>query len=247
MDLGLWATWYDLDPEDEAGFLAWTHETYLPWLLQRPGIAWAAHYRNVGGGETMRRLQTEPSRRGGDDEVPTGCAYVLLVGAASTYTFYNPHVLSLTMPDGFAEKLARRRRGRSEFYAEEARVDGCATEFRLPGSTSAPCVQFGCYRMRDIEAELALSNWYSQQRLPLVSTLAVCVRTRKLVSSVGWAKHAVLYEFSSVEGRLREYEEPYESKTLDPNAWTGKIADSAQYPPGSPFIGERIWPPIPVK
>ena len=96
----------------------------------------------------------------------------------------------------------------------------------------------------DIDAELALSRWYSQQRLPLVSTLDCVVRTRKLVSSVGWAKHAVLYEFASVVRRLKEYEEPHESKTLVADAWTGKIASSALYPPGSPFVGERIWPSI---
>jgi hypothetical protein len=243
VDLGLWATWYDVDAADEASFVEWTHSTYLPFLQQQPGIAWAAHYANKGGGATMKELQTDPSRRGGHD-LPTGCQYVLLVGAASSYTFFNPWVLEMALPDGFAEQLAKRKRDRTEIYAEEARVDGNATEHRQWGSTAAPTIQFGTYNMRDQDAENMLGRWYSQQRLPLMSRMNCCVRTRKLMSSVGWAKHAVLYEFSSLEARMREHEEPHESKTLDPDAWTGKIAASAAYPPGSPFVGERIWPPV---
>jgi hypothetical protein len=246
MDLGLWATWYDVDPADEADFLDWTHGVYLPWLLQQPGMAWAAHYRNDGGGPTMERLRSDPHRRGGDDVVPNGVGYLLLVGAASSYTFYSPHVLDLPMPDGFKERLEARKRGRTEFYAEEFRVDGNATDYRFVGSTSAPVVQFGLYNLRTVDGEMNLAKWYAQQRLPLMSRMGACVRTRKLISGVGWAKHAILYEFSSLEARLREHEEPHESQTLKPSAWTGQIADSVAYPPGSPFVGERIWPPIPA-
>jgi hypothetical protein len=244
MDLGLWATWYDVDPADEGEFLDWTHSTYLPSISQRAGMTWVAHYRNTGGGETTTRLQTESSRRGGDDEVPTGCQYLLLVGAPSTYTFFNPYVLDFPESDEVMKRLASRKRDRTEFYAEETRVDGCDVENRLVGSTSGPAIQFGCFRMRTIEAETTLARWYAQQRLPLMSQMAACVRTRKFISTVGWAKHAVLYEFSSLEARMREYEQPHESKTLDANAWTGQIASNASYPPGSPFVGERIWPPV---
>lgn len=243
MDLGIWATWYDLDEGDEAAFLAWAHAEYLPFLQQQPGIAWVAHYANDGGGATMKELQTNPSRRGGE-ELPTGCQFVLLVGAPSSYSFFNPWVLDMALPEGFAEKLSLRRRSRSEIYAEEARVDGNAVEHRQWGSTLAPAIQFGTYNMRTQEAETMLGRWYSQQRLPLMSRMDACVRTRKLMSSVGWAKHGILYEFSSLEARMKEHEEPHESKTLDPDAWTGQIADNAAYPPGSPFVGQRIWPPV---
>lgn len=241
MDLGIWATWYDLDADDEESMIEWIHAKYLPFLKQQPGISWVAHYVNRGGGETMRELQTNPARRGGAD-VPTGCQYVLLVGAPSSYTFFNPWVLEMQLPDGFGERLGKRRRSRTEIYAEEARVDGSATEYRQWGSTVAPAIQFGTFNMSGIEAEMMLGRWYSQQRLPLMSGMNACVRTRKLLASVGWAKHGILYEFSSLEARMREHEEPHESKTLDPKAWTGQIADNAAYPPGSPFVGERIWP-----
>ncbi|WP_129780899.1 hypothetical protein [Peristeroidobacter soli] len=242
MDNGLWASWYDIDPADETEWLAWLHDVYLPKLLQRPGIAWAAHYRNTGGGESMRELHRVAARP--DEAVPEGCAFLLLVGAPSPHTFFNPHVLDMqeTAEDG--QRLAKRRGLRHEFYVEETRVDGCAIEHRFPGSTSAPAIQFGAYRMRTVEAELELSRWYSQQRLPLMSRMKSCVRTRKLVSVAGWAKHGVLYEFSSLADRLADHEQPHESKTLDPQAWTGKITSNAVYPPGSPFVGERIWPPV---
>jgi hypothetical protein len=98
--------------------------------------------------------------------------------------------------------------------------------------------------MKSVEAEIDLARWYAQERLPLMSRMRACVRTRKLVSVAGWAKHGVLYEFESLEGRLKDHEEPHESKTLDSTARTGKMADNAVYPPGSPFVGERIWPVI---
>jgi hypothetical protein len=244
MDLGVWATWYDVDAADEVDFIAWTHETYLPWLAQRPGLAWIAHYRNDGGGPAMEKLRTEPHRRGGDGVIPSGCQYVLLVGAASTYTFYSPHVLDMKMPDGFAERLKARKRDRAEFYSEEFRVDGNATEQRFVGSTAAPAIQFGLYSMRELEGDFALARWYATDRLPLMSRMGACVRTRKLISSCGWAKHAILYEFSSLDARMRDHEEPYESKTVSTDVSSGRIANMVAYPPGSPFVGERIWPAI---
>ena len=47
MAQGIWATWYDLPAVDEARerVLAWTHDTYCPWLRVQPGYIWVAHYR----------------------------------------------------------------------------------------------------------------------------------------------------------------------------------------------------------
>src|SRR5688500_8864875 len=50
MDTGMWATWYDVDDSARDEHLAWLHGEYLPWLRQRPGFAWVAHYVNEGGG-----------------------------------------------------------------------------------------------------------------------------------------------------------------------------------------------------
>ena len=241
MDQGIWATWYDLPESKSESFLRWAHADYLPFLCAVPGVAWVAHYANRGGGPTMQALLSDPERRGGDS-VPTGCQYLLLVGAAYSYTFFDPWILDLELPSGFKDKLAIRKDLRTEIYAEEARVDGGHSDGRRWGSGPAPAIQFGTYNIDDVDGESMLGRWYSQQRLPMVSRLSACVRTRKLLASVGWAKHGVLYEFSSLEDRMREYEEPHESKTQDRQAWTGRITQTAKYPPGSPFVGERLWP-----
>ena len=49
MDQGIWAIWYDLADADRQAYFDWLHGTHLPDLLQRPGVAWAAHYRITGG------------------------------------------------------------------------------------------------------------------------------------------------------------------------------------------------------
>lgn len=238
MDLGLSATWYDLHPPAAAAFLDWTHRTYIPRLKQLTGIAWVAHYSNQGGGAAMTELHQVASRP--DEEVPAGCQYVLLVGALSPQTFFDPALSELEVSEECAQQLAMRQRARTEIYVEQARVEGAA---RHSGAAPAPGIQFGCYRMKSVQAELELGRWYARERFPLMSRMQGCVRTRKLVSVVGWAKHGVLYEFESLGARLKNHEEPHESQTLNPQAATGKMASNAIYPPGSPFIGERIWPP----
>jgi hypothetical protein len=242
MDLGLSVTWYDLEPGIEAGFIAWLHSTYLPRLKQHPGIAWVSHYKNEGGGGAMRELHRIALRP--NEVVPSGCQYLLLVGAPSPQVFFDPTLIELDLADDLKEKLTLRRRLRTEIYAEQARVDGAASPNRIDGSTSAPAIQLGCYRMKDVQAEVELGRWYVQHRFPLMSQMRACVRTRKLLSVVGWAKHGVLYEFESLEARLKNHEEPHESKVLDPATPTGTIVQNCIYPPGSPFIGERIWPSL---
>ena len=44
LDRALWITWYDLPPEGRAEYLEWLHGTYIPLILAREGVRWAAHY-----------------------------------------------------------------------------------------------------------------------------------------------------------------------------------------------------------
>jgi hypothetical protein len=71
-----------------------------------------------------------------------------------------------------------------------------------------------------------------------------CIAARKLLSVSGWAKHSILYEFTSLEGRMKDFEEGHEELALDPKQWTGRIARTTIHAPGSPTVGERIWPPV---
>jgi hypothetical protein len=242
MDAGIWSSWYDLPADGTSDFLDWAHREYLPWLKQLPGIAWVAHYRSTGGGPAMQKLMATAPHA--EEPMPQGGDYILLVGAPAVHAFWNPFVLDLPMPDGFKAMLARRKEVRDEFYTEESRVDGASGAPRSNGKTPAPAIQFGTYRMRNIEAELYLGQFNTESRFPAMAQQPGCIRVRKLANVAGWPKHGVLYEFESLESRLKNHEEPLEAQTLLPGTPTGRNTSNAIYAPGSPFIGERLWPPI---
>ncbi|MDO9435826.1 hypothetical protein [Hydrogenophaga sp.] len=245
MDNGLWATWYDLDDQDRDTFLSWMHGSYLPYLQGLPGHAWVAHYRNVGTGPALATYHDIAGHAPGDQKIATGSQYVVLVGAASSHSFFHPYVMDRIEPDGQAREMLAKRRGmRTVIFAEEARVNGPAGHARLPGSTPAPAIQFGTYSIQSPEAELDLGCWYAQQRFPVMARMQGSVLTRKYLSSSGWAKHGIMYEFESLEARTRQFEEPEESKIVDPKEWTGRIVRTTLHTPGSPVVGERIWPPV---
>jgi hypothetical protein len=243
MSESLWANWYDLDASSAPDFLQWAHAEYLPWLKQQQGIAWVAHYRNVGHGPALATYH-DIAGHAPEGELATGSQFVMLAGAAVSHAFYKPLVTKLPLPDGWERELAQRQGLRSAVLVEEARVNGPAVHLRPPGSVPAPAIQFGTYRIRSVEEELDLACWYAHQRFPLMARMPGSVVTRKFVTSVGWAKHAVLYEFESLEARTKHFEVPEESKMVDAKEWTGRIVRTTLHTPGSPFVGERIWPPV---
>lgn len=241
MDNGIWSTWYNLPPDVAEDHVHWLHEQYLPWVKQQPGIAWVAHYRSTGGGPAMRRLMASAPHA--PAEVPQGGEYLFLAGAPAVHAFFNPFVVTLALPPGFAGRLSQRLEARDEFYVEESRVDGASGAARSNGQTPAPAIQFGTYRMRTVEAEFYLGEFNTQSRFPAMAQQPGCVRVRKLANVAGWPKHGVLYEFDSLEARLKNHEEPLEAQTLKPDTPTGRNTANAIYAPGSPFVGQRTWPP----
>ena len=42
-DRAFWISWYDLPDASRSEVLAWTHDVYIPRVLARPGVLWAAH------------------------------------------------------------------------------------------------------------------------------------------------------------------------------------------------------------
>ena len=64
MDEGIWATWYDVDKDDEQSLHNWMHSSYFPHLRQLPGVAWVAHYAERGGGSGMRKVAEIVERSG---------------------------------------------------------------------------------------------------------------------------------------------------------------------------------------
>lgn len=243
MDRGIWATWYDLADESRERYLDWAHNTYLPYLKQRPGYAWVAHYRNEGGGAKMKQVQSKVVGHTTED-IGSGTQYVLLVGAPSPHVFFKPATREIKLPEGFEKMLALRSGVREVIFAEEARVNGPAAYNEGPGSVPGPAIQMGSFRMRTVEHEFDIGRWYAQFRLPYMAQMRGCIATRKLLGVAGWAKHGVLYEFESLEMRLKYFEEPHESLSLDPTHWSASITGNTVHTPGSPTIGVRIWPPV---
>ena len=242
MDRGIWATWYDLADDTRARFIDWLHGTYLPAMQQRPGFAWAAHYRNDGGGAAMRQVGDTILTRPNED-IGGGTQYVVLVGAPSPHTFLKPLALEIEQEPQFRDMLALRRGVRSCIFSEETRVNGPAIGERPEGGPPGPAIQMGSFRVRSVAEEFDLGCWYAQYRLPHMARMPGCIAARKLNGVAGWAKHAILYEFSSMQARLQHFEEPHEALAVDAEEWTGRVVRYTIHTPGSPLVGPRLWPP----
>ena len=243
MDRGIWATWYDLADDTRELFLDWLNGSYLPALRQRPGFAWVAHYRNEGGGPAMREVEDNIITRPQED-IGGGSQYVMLVGAPSAHTFLAPLALDIEKEPEFRDMLALRRGVRSAIFSEETRVNGPAIGRRPQGSTPGPAIQMGSFRVRSVEEEFDLGCWNAQYRLPHMAQMPGCIAARKLNCVAGWVKHAILYEFESLDARLRNFEEPHEALARDAEEWTGRVVRYTIHTPGSPVVGPRLWPPV---
>jgi len=241
MGEAIWATWFDLAPAVEDDHLEWLHGTHLPALLARPGIAWATSYRNSGGGAHMDKIADTLARPDSED-VPGGKDFVILVGAPDAETFFNPRIDEVDVDIG-GDRLGQRVGARTAVFIEQAYVAGPEMATRPRGGPTGPAIQFGSFRTKTTEDEWDLSAWYGQYRLPAVSAMKGCIATRKLVAVAGWVKHAVLYEFTSLEQR-QEHFQGHESLALDQRVWTNKIINYTIHSAGSPVVGGRLWPPV---
>ena len=235
-DRGLWVTWYDLPEAGRSDHIAWLHETYLPALLKRPGYLWAAHYTSIPD-PTAARVQHTTDRA-----VPTGSAYVLVVGGEDSNVFGNPapHEVHAALPEAGKKMIAMRIGERTNIFAEAARVTGPGAKEYKGGMTLAPCIQFGSYNI-DPPLEVDILAWYAQLQMPNMTMAPGCVRTRKLASVFGWAKMGILYEFSSVEIRLKTFGGGRGGGT--PHKWQSSVSKLI-HAPGSPNVARRIWPTV---
>lgn len=243
MDLGLWATWYNLAAADQDRFLDWAHREYLPYLRAMPGVSWVAHYANEGGGPQMDQLVKNVIGRT-EDDIGNGTQFVILVGAASPHTFFNPHIPDIVWPDGFEDMLALQLGQRSALLAEVHRLSGPDGEMGTIGGPPGPYIQMGSFCMSNLDKDWELGKWYAQHRLPYMAQMPGCIATRKYVGVAGWAKHAVMYEFTSAEARLQQFEVKHETHDLNSDAWHTKVLPFTRHAPGSPTIGPRLWPPV---
>ena len=226
-------TWYDLPEAGRSDYLAWVHQTFIPGLLKRPGYLWAAHYASIPDGTAGRLRHVE------DPAVPTGSAYILVVGGEDSNVFGRPgpDELHASLPQESTKMLAMRSGARTNIFAEGSRVTGPAGNGYKDGMTLAPCIQFGTYNI-DHRKEVDILEWYAQLQMPNLAKATGCVRTRKLASVFGWAKMGILYEFASVDLRSKYFSG---GGGGTPHKWQGAVRELL-HAPGSPNVARRIWP-----
>ncbi len=104
-------------------------------------------------------------------------------------------------------------------------------------------IQLGNYNAPTPAVEDDLGGWYAQLRFPQLAELPGCVGTRKLLATVGAYKHAILYEFTSLELREQHYA-PLEAEVQDARTWAARVITKLTHAPYSPAVGQRIWPAV---
>ena len=84
-------------------------------------------------------------------------------------------------------------------------------------------------------------SWYGDWRIPALSKLPGCIGIRKMVSASGWAKHIVVYEFTSFESRGENLPK---LATIYPEErrWSDGFTPKLLHAPQSPVVGRRLWP-----
>lgn len=243
MNSGFWISWYNLPEKGRDDYLDWLHGSYIPSVLKRPGVLGAAHYAsesNVRISGEAGRLRSTP-----DPAVPQGDRYILVFGGETPYAFANPapsiYHAGLSATD--RKMLAMRIGERSNVMALEGIAYGPEAKTSSDLMAFTPGMQMGSFNAGAVGDEDELMDWYATWRLPCMEKLPGCVRIRKLVSVSGWAKHAVFYEFVSVEARNQKFVD-HEAFDREKEAWTDKVVRKLVHAPGSPNVARRIWPPV---
>jgi hypothetical protein len=241
-DRGLWITWYDLSAEGRDAYFSWLHGTYLPGLLKRPGYLWAAHYASQdleGGAENATRYKHVD-----DPKVGKGYHYMLLIAATDASVFGDPvpSLINAALPEQGKKMLAIRVGERVNIFTEACRRDGRALPTYKERMTGAPCIQVGSFDCA-LEYEEEMHAGYVLERLPKMCATPSCVRTRKLNSVAGWAKHGIVYEFASKEGFDRDYAPAVANSPLGLNGRS--VVPNLVHAPNGPNSALRIWPPVP--
>ncbi len=237
MDRALWITWYDLPEAGRDDYLAWLHGTYISRVLERPGLLWAAHYESEK--KPLRNAKQTPRRYPEPGTVPGGHQYILLFGAGQAHDFAvpMPDEYHAGLPAADRRMLAIRAGEAVSIMVEEARIDGADALRTDLGAALSPSIQLGSYRHDDEEELLA---WYAQWRLPSMRDMPGCVRVRKLVGVTGWARHAILHEFTSAEARNAHFVDR-EKSNKERLEWSERVTGKVLHYPGSPNVARRLW------
>jgi hypothetical protein len=244
LDRALRASWYDLPAARAAEYLAWLHGSHLPALLRREGCLWAAHYAAVEKKQRPNWPRESTLRKCSDPAVPAGRQYILIVGAADANVFGEPdwRKLDTALPAADRAMLALRQGEYVNVMVEAARVEGPAAATYADGMKPPPCIQFGNFNI-DWRDEPDVLAWYANWRMPAVRALPGVVRTRRLASVAGWAKHGVFYEFTSLDMRNAHFL-PHEDAHPEIKAYSDLMVQKLIHAPASSTLATRLWPPL---
>ncbi len=138
--------------------------------------------------------------------------------------------------------LAKRVGVRENVMVEATRVSGPEEKSYADGMRLPPCIQIGSFQCA-WQHEEEVHAWYTQWRMRAMETLPGVIRTRRLASVGGWAKQAVLYEFTSMDARNRYFTQ-HEANRPDMKAWSDRAVENLVHAPGSANLCDRIWPPV---
>ena len=235
MDKAIWATYFDLEKSKRDAFLKWSEKKYLPMLEELIEPLWIAMYQSVYPGERFEKISSRLHR---DENVEraSGSDFILLLGAETTRSFYDPSPSmvyeSLELED--RTKLDERDNVKDVILCEEWRIEGPESKQRIEGTVPSPLIQMGRYDAQGNDNNL--QEWYAQERMLRVSNTSGCVGARKMIVANGSPRHSVIYEFVSFESREKNYIE------LEETEWTKHVHSFLLHPPGSPLVAERIYP-----
>ncbi len=244
-DRGIWMTWYNLPEQGREDYLQWLHGHYLPNMLKQPGYLWGAHYAS----ESNVKMTGAPNRLGhvDDPSIAAGDRYILLFGAKDAHVFVNPTPAQMRARLSAADQkmLALRSGERANIATEEARIYGPDYDAAQSGALlePAPGIQLGSFNAGIGQDEDELAAWYAQWRMPCMGKLPGCVRVRKFASVSGWAKHMIMYEFTSTRARDGSFVE-HEKAHPKMEQWTDDVVRKLVHAPGSPNLAQRIWPAV---
>jgi hypothetical protein len=243
MDRAIAVSWYNIHQDRVGEYLAWAHDAFIPKMLARAGVQWGAHYKTDKHAFSSRLRHTTES-------VPNGDDYIMLFGGDTAHVFTkDAKSYAQNTTDRFTAALsaqdtamlALRKAERKAILTEEARIDGPEAKSRGSDQGPAPYIQLGSFNASPVEVEEELLAWYADWRMQALGETRGCMGLRKYVSTVGWAKHSVLYEFTSRATRDSGMAS-LSSRYPEMEAWSERCIPKLVHAPGSPHIGLRLWP-----
>ena len=150
-----------------------------------------------------------------------------------------PSAINAALPEAGRKMVAMRVGERVNITTETGRCEGRAAT--KEGMGAAPCIQIGSFNC-PVEYEEEMHAGYVTSRMPAHCATASCVRTRKLNSVAGWAKHVILYEYTSLDGFNRDYEAANSKSPLGVGGHS--IVPYLVHAPSGPNSALRLWPPV---